>query len=63
MTKNTLGGFIVNLMQDVNILRPLIYITADDIGIKPFILVTKSLIKVDQSKLFIHAFTDMAAFS
>lgn len=61
MTKNTLGGFIVNLMQDVNILRPLIYITADDIGIKPFILVTKSFIERDKSKLWINELKDIAA--
>ena len=33
MTTKVIGGFIVNLLQDVNILRPLIYITADNLGI------------------------------
>ena len=52
MKTKVIGGFIVNLLQDVNILRPLIYITADDIGIKPLILVTKAFIQRDKSQIW-----------
>ena len=47
-----IAGFIVNLLQDVNILRPLIYIAADNIGLRPLILVTQSFLKRDKSKLW-----------
>ena len=30
MKNNVIAGFIVNLLQDINILRPLIYLAADD---------------------------------
>ena len=40
MSDKVIGGFVVNLLQDVNILRRLVYLTADNIGIKPFVLVT-----------------------
>ena len=49
-----IAGFIVNLLQDVNILRPLIYIAADNIGLRPIIFVTKSFSKRDKSRLWIH---------
>lgn len=47
-----IGGFIVNLLQDVNILRPLIYLTADDVGINPLILVTKAFIQRDKFQIW-----------
>ena len=48
------------LLQDLNILRPLIYITADNIGINPLILVTSSLIKRDKSKIWIKEIQEIA---
>ena len=50
MTQKIVGGFIINLLQDVNILRPLIYIAADNLGIKPLIIITKSFQDRDRSK-------------
>ena len=52
--RKTIAGFIVNLLQDVNILRPLIYIAADNIGLKPFILVTNSFQNRDKSNIWIQ---------
>lgn len=53
MTDNTsFAGFIVNLLQDVNILRPLVYIAADNLNLKPSILITQSFIKRDTHKLW-----------
>ena len=52
MMSKPIAGFIVNLLQDVNILRPLIYIAADNIGLRPIIFVTKSFLKRDKSKLW-----------
>ena len=49
-----IAGFIVNLLQDVNILRPLIYIAADNIGLRPIIFVTKSFSKRDKSNPSCH---------
>lgn len=54
MNNKVIAGFIVNLLQDVNILRPLIYITADDLGLKPFVLVTKEFIQRDKSKIWMN---------
>ncbi|MCB4412046.1 hypothetical protein [Synechococcus sp. MU1611] len=54
MKTKVIGGFVVNLLQDVNILRPLIYITADDIGINPLILVTKAFIQRDKSQTWMN---------
>ena len=53
MKNNVIAGFIVNLLQDINILRPLIYLAADDIGLKPTIFVTDSFVKRDKSKMWI----------
>ena len=53
MKNNVIAGFIVNLLQDINILRPLIYLVADDIGVKPTIFVTDSFVKRDKSKMWI----------
>ena len=50
MSNAYLAGFMVNLLQDVNILRPLIYLVADDLNLKPIILVTQSFIKRDRQK-------------
>ena len=61
MTNTILGGFIINLMQYDNILRPQIYITADNIDIKPLILVTKSFVERDKSNMFINEMNDIAA--
>ena len=49
-----IGGFIFNLLQDVNILRPLVYLTADNIGIKPLIFVTQSFIKRDKFQIWMN---------
>ena len=49
-----IGGFIVNLLQDVNILRPLVYLTADNIGIKPLIFVTQSFVKRDKFQIWMN---------
>ena len=61
MSDKVIGGFIVNLLQDVNILRPLIYITADDLGIKPFVMVTKSFISRDKSNIWMNELQALAA--
>ena len=47
------SGFVFNLLQDVNILRPLIYLVSDDLNAKPLLLVTKSFIKRDNHKVWI----------
>ena len=60
MSDKPIGGFVVNLLQDVNILRPLIYLTADNIGIKPFIVVTKSFIHRDKSNLWMNELQALA---
>ena len=53
MKNNVIAGFIVNLLQDINILRPLIYLAADDIGLKPIIFVTDYFVKRDKSKMWL----------
>ena len=61
MSNKVIGGFVVNLLQDVNILRPLIYITADDLGIKPFVMVTKSFLSRDKSNIWMNELQALAA--
>ena len=60
MTTKVIGGFIVNLLQDVNILRPLIYITADNLGIKPLILLTNLFEERDKSRIWINELEELA---
>ena len=60
MSDKVIGGFIVNLLQDVNILRPLIYITADDLGIKPFVMVTKSFMHRDKTNIWMNELQALA---
>ena len=53
MEQNVLAGFIVNLLQDVNILRSLIYLSSDDLELKPLIFVTQAFVKRDKNKIWI----------
>ena len=48
-----IAGFVFNLLQDVNILRPLIYLASDNLAIEPSILVTKSFVKRDKDKIWV----------
>ena len=47
MSDTCFAGFIVNLVQDINILRSLIYIAADNLNLKPTILLTQGFTKRD----------------
>ncbi|ABB33922.1 hypothetical protein [Synechococcus sp. CC9605] len=47
MSGSYFAGYIVNLLQDVNILRSLIYIAADNLNLKPTILITQGFTKRD----------------
>ena len=44
MKKTLLSSFYINLIQDINILRPLIYLMHDDFGIKSKIIVSNGFI-------------------
>ena len=54
MKKPIFAGFIVNLLQDLNILRPLIYLVSDDLGLTPIIIVTSAFIKRDKYKAWMQ---------
>lgn len=54
MTQSILAGFIFNLLQDVNILRPLIYLSSDDLEVKPLIFVTQAFVKRDKQEIWIN---------
>ena len=54
MTNDFLAGFVVNLLQDVNVLRPLIYLASDDLNMKPNIFVTQAFINRDRNKIWIE---------
>lgn len=41
--------FVINLLQDINILRPLAYMAARDLRVKPFFLVTSAFRKRDKT--------------
>ena len=44
MKKAFLSAFYINLIQDINILRPLIYLMHDDFGLKSKIIVSHGFI-------------------
>ncbi len=54
MTRSVLAGFIVNLLQDVNVLRPLIYLSSDDLELKPLIFITQAFLKRDKQEIWIN---------
>ena len=49
MKTSTLSAFVVNLIQDVNVLRPLIYLASDDLGCCPVVMATNGFRKRDKS--------------
>lgn len=51
--------FIVNLLQDVNILRPLIYLTANHLQIPTQLIVTSGFVKRDVSKVWQQELLDI----
>ncbi len=44
--------FVVNLLQDVNIIRPLVYMASRDLGMRTEFLVTKQFYKRDKSSVW-----------
>ena len=54
MTTDFLAGFVVNLLQDVNVLRPLIYLASDDLNMKPNIFITQAFINRDRNEIWIQ---------
>ncbi len=51
--------FILNLLQDLNILRPLAYLICDDLDLKVKFILTNGFIKRDRNKLYINELNKM----
>ena len=60
MEKSILAGFVVNLLQDVNVLRPVVYLTSDDLGLKPLIFITPAFVKRDKQNIWTRQLTSLA---
>jgi len=53
--------FLFNLVQDVNILRPLVYLTARETGARIGLLVSDSFLKRDRQKIWQREVAELAA--
>lgn len=60
MKSSFLSAFYFDLLQDVNILRPLIYLIADDFGQKPTMILSRTFCKRDSQNLWINEITAIA---
>ncbi len=54
MAIETYAIFLVNLLQDVNILRPIVYMAARDLGMRTEILVSTDFLERDQAMIWRH---------
>lgn len=54
-------ALVINLLQDVNILRPLAYLAADDLGVAPLLLATSSFRRRDADGLWGEALAHIQA--
>lgn len=61
MTINSCAAFIVNLLQDVAVLRPLVYLAADEFNIQPIIFVTKAFQKRDVNGIWSKALFEISS--
>lgn len=52
--------FVVNLLQDINVLRPLVYIAAKDLNLKTNFMVSAAFRKRDKSMLWQHELNEIA---
>ncbi|MDC0535790.1 hypothetical protein OAO18_08290 [Francisellaceae bacterium] len=57
---NNYAVFIVNLLQDVNIIRPLIFLTSNDLKLNTIILVSADFLKRDKSKIWLRELQEIS---
>ena len=60
MGYSLLSAFYFNLLQDVNILRPLIYLLSDDLEISPTIIVSQDFLTLDSQGIWIKEIKEIA---
>ena len=60
MRRSFLSGFYFDLLQDVNILRPLVYMVCDDFGMIPTLVISGDFLKRDSNSIWISEINEIA---